>query len=88
MISDKLLVSTQFRAYSFERVLFSVLNRVWLINWLVLNLTLTGNQSDVKDVFEKGSDEVPDRTTVNLHRIYYTMISCSHFSIGITAIMQ
>ena len=66
-------VSTQFRASPFKRALFSTLNRVLLINCF-LNLTLAGSQSDftrnhvniiptpVKDVFEKSSDEVPDRT--------------------------
>ena len=60
------IVSTQIRASPFERALFSALNRVLLIK-LVLNLTLTGSQSNfvrnhvniipapIKDIFEKGS---------------------------------
>ena len=51
---------------------------------------MAGSQSDfvrnhvniipapVKDVFEKSSDEVPDRTAMKLYRPYYTMRSRSH----------
>ena len=65
-----------------------------------MNLTLAGNQSDfvrnhvniipapVKDVFEKSSDEVPDRTAMKLYRAYYTMISGAHLSTRITVIMK
>jgi hypothetical protein len=53
-----------------------------------LNLTLARSQSDVKDIFEESSDEVPDRTAMELYGFYYTMISGSHLGTGITAIMQ
>jgi len=51
---------------------------------------LAGSQSDfvrnhiniipapVKDIFEKSSDEVPDRTAMKLYRSYHTVISCKH----------
>jgi hypothetical protein len=65
-----------------------------------LNLTLASSQSDfarnhvniipapVKNIFEKSSNEVPDRTAMKLYSSYYTMISYSHPSTGITAIMK
>ncbi|WP_430438684.1 hypothetical protein, partial [Phocaeicola vulgatus] len=62
-----------------------------------MNLTLAGSQSDfvrnhvniipapVKDIFEKSSDEVPDRTAMKLYRSYHTVIGCNHFSTGIVS---
>lgn len=55
---------------------------------MVLNLTLADSQSDIKDIFEESSDEVPDRTAMELYDSYYTMISGRHLGTGITAIMQ
>ena len=65
-----------------------------------LNLILACSQSNfirnqvdiipalVKDIFEKSSDEVPDRTTMKLYCSYHTVVSCSHLSTGITTIMK
>lgn len=72
------------------KALNSALNRIVLKS--NFKFKLAGCQSDfvrnhinivpasVKDIFEKSFDEVPERTTMKLHRSNHTVISRSHFS--------
>ena len=72
----------------------------WISLISLVNLTLACSQSDfvrnhvniipasVKDVFEKSSDEVPDRTAMKLYRSNHTVIGCRHLSTSITTIMK
>lgn len=50
--------------------------------------TYPGAVSVLSLIFEKNSDEIPDRATQKLHRSNHTMICGSHFSTGITTVIK
>ena len=77
-----------FPASAFTGSTLTLPSKMTLIDDFEGELSVVGWTTAGTAIFEKSSDEVPDRTAMKLYRSYHTVISCCHLCTGITTIMK